>query len=1047
MNRVTYSLAIALAAMYSLASNAQQDLVNRMMPKPVPASPNAASLGKFGDYQVSHFNGLPDISIPLYEVQSGSLKLPITLSYHASGIKPTDVASWVGAGWSLSAGGQISRSIVGKPDEMGFLSAPLNASPSNCNTFYYLLNSATNVSDTEPDIFNYSIGGTRGKFIWTYSSGPYLVPYSPIKVAATSSGFGSFEITNIDGVVHRFGQSGQTANLESTTATSGGNPSTSGTTAWLQDGMFAPNSDDAITITHQQVGTFNTHDISYSYVVIDECNAQNGASCPANSFIPQQHNIDSYGLQKGPSVINFETGKVKFIMSTSNRSDAPNLKYLDRIEIHGLDDVKRKTIQFVYSYFTNAVGGNAALKLDAVQFKDSLNTIINQYTFSYFTNSFSWNPGSANFLNARDLWGYYNGATGNTDLLLPQTISFQQLYNTTPVPLTFGGALNRAVNTTYVKEGVLKKINFPTGGYTEFDYESNRYLNASTPTNAGGLRVTKVTTSDGTAAPPIVKTYKYGSGESGLGTPNFSEQQFSYSNRQLSINESCGVSTPSLRVQIRTFQSNTSFAFESSPVVYNYVTEYTGDPLGSVNGKITYIFDNGVSSMDVNHVVPQSSKSYRNSYAWKRGKLTNKTVYDKNNNKLSETNIVHTLHKDEARYIGLGSYLFKPQFVTGCENACLNEASEQVHPDALFFTQFFQNTGAMLETSVVETNYENGNVNNYVSTTTSNVYDADKVQRLQSTMSRSTSAEERVNINVYPCQFSAIVNASSTGAAKGIYMLNNKNIVNSPLESYTYVQNSGGTNQRVISSQLTTYRTNVNNTNHVVPDQVFLFESAQPLLKSLFVPMTINGTNNGINKDTRYKERLTFDNYDAVSNILQVSKTKDAPISYLYGYNNTLPIAEIKNARNSPGVVEFKLEGFEDSAVAGVVTSTTNSQTGIKYFNGDYTISFTKPNTRSYVIEYYYFDSATSKWVFISKNYTGPTMALTEGTRIDNIRIRPVDSAMTTYTYNQLNGITSISDPNHVTSFFRYDPFGRLQFVKDHAGNVVSTNTYHYYKQ
>lgn len=455
MNRVIYSFAIAVAAMSSLLCHAQQDLVNRMMPKPVPASPNAAALGKFGDYQVSHFNGMPDISIPLYEVQSGSLKLPITLSYHASGIKPTDVASWVGAGWTLSSVGQISRSIVGKPDEMGFLSAALNASPNACNTFYYLLNAATNVSDTEPDIFSYSLGGggKGGKFIWTYSGGPYVVPYSPIKVATTSSSFGSFEITDVDGVVHRFGQSGQTANLENTTATSGGNPSTSGTTAWLQDGMFAPNSDDAITITYQQVGTFYTHDISYSYVVMDECFYGNGATCPTNSFIPQQHNIDSYGLQKGASVINFETGKVKFIMSTSNRSDAINLKYLDRIEIHGLDDVKRKTIQFVYSYFTNAVGGNAALKLDAVQFKDSLNTIINQYTFSYFTNSFSWNPGTANFLNARDLWGYYNGATSNTDLLLPKTISYQELSTSSPVPLTFGGALNRAVNSAYIKEG------------------------------------------------------------------------------------------------------------------------------------------------------------------------------------------------------------------------------------------------------------------------------------------------------------------------------------------------------------------------------------------------------------------------------------------------------------------------------------------------------------------------------------------------------------------------------------------------------------------
>ena len=90
-----------------------QTQISRLMPKPVPQSPNVASLGQFGNYGVSHFTGIPDISIPIFEATSGDLEVPITLSYHSSGVKPTEVASWVGLGWSLSAGGQISRSIRG----------------------------------------------------------------------------------------------------------------------------------------------------------------------------------------------------------------------------------------------------------------------------------------------------------------------------------------------------------------------------------------------------------------------------------------------------------------------------------------------------------------------------------------------------------------------------------------------------------------------------------------------------------------------------------------------------------------------------------------------------------------------------------------------------------------------------------------------------------------------------------------------------------------------------------------------------------------------
>ena len=78
------------------------------------ASSNVAALGKFGDYQVNHFSGLPDISTSLDEVKSGSLNMPITLSYHASGVKPTEIGAWVGTGWPLSTGGQISCNVRGK---------------------------------------------------------------------------------------------------------------------------------------------------------------------------------------------------------------------------------------------------------------------------------------------------------------------------------------------------------------------------------------------------------------------------------------------------------------------------------------------------------------------------------------------------------------------------------------------------------------------------------------------------------------------------------------------------------------------------------------------------------------------------------------------------------------------------------------------------------------------------------------------------------------------------------------------------------------------
>jgi hypothetical protein len=68
----------------------------------IPA-PNAGSLGKYADIPVSYFTGVPDISVPIYTVEEGPLKLPVSINYHASGIKVAETASWVGLGWSLNA--------------------------------------------------------------------------------------------------------------------------------------------------------------------------------------------------------------------------------------------------------------------------------------------------------------------------------------------------------------------------------------------------------------------------------------------------------------------------------------------------------------------------------------------------------------------------------------------------------------------------------------------------------------------------------------------------------------------------------------------------------------------------------------------------------------------------------------------------------------------------------------------------------------------------------------------------------------------------------
>jgi len=63
-------------------------------PNIIPPSPEAAALGKFGEIPVGKYSGIPNINIPLHTLQSRVISVPISLSYHASGIKVEEEASW-----------------------------------------------------------------------------------------------------------------------------------------------------------------------------------------------------------------------------------------------------------------------------------------------------------------------------------------------------------------------------------------------------------------------------------------------------------------------------------------------------------------------------------------------------------------------------------------------------------------------------------------------------------------------------------------------------------------------------------------------------------------------------------------------------------------------------------------------------------------------------------------------------------------------------------------------------------------------------------------
>lgn len=76
-------------------------------------APSVASLNTYGAIPVSLFTGTPDISVPLHTIKTSSFEVPISIRYNINNVKPNNHPGITGLGWTLFAGGSITRIQVG----------------------------------------------------------------------------------------------------------------------------------------------------------------------------------------------------------------------------------------------------------------------------------------------------------------------------------------------------------------------------------------------------------------------------------------------------------------------------------------------------------------------------------------------------------------------------------------------------------------------------------------------------------------------------------------------------------------------------------------------------------------------------------------------------------------------------------------------------------------------------------------------------------------------------------------------------------------------
>ncbi|MBI4647840.1 MAG: hypothetical protein HY738_14930 [Bacteroidia bacterium] len=189
------------------------------VPKIVPPSQNAISLGKYGGFtSTSNFSGAANVSIPIYTLQGRYLSVPILLNYNTTGFKVDELSSWVGYGWALQTGGLITRVVYDKPDELHLSdNIPYRMFDVIQTMTPDLVDFVQNYEshDLQPDVFYFNFLNYSGKFFLSRKgSGTAIlyasaIPYSNLEIKYIHSS-NSFEVKDYSGTTYTFSETEMT---------------------------------------------------------------------------------------------------------------------------------------------------------------------------------------------------------------------------------------------------------------------------------------------------------------------------------------------------------------------------------------------------------------------------------------------------------------------------------------------------------------------------------------------------------------------------------------------------------------------------------------------------------------------------------------------------------------------------------------------------------------------------------------------------------------------------------------------------------------------
>lgn len=196
---------IFIGILFCVALNLAAQPFNNAINTPSVPSASAMNYGKQAEINTNFYTGAAGYSLPLCSISDATVNHGVSIAYNSS-FRVSEIASNVGLGFHLAAGGLITRTILSLEDDdkdKGFYHQGFDLNAFDFNE------AADGDRDSESDIYTFSVGGMVGKFIFDNNEVIKMLPQSDIKITPvldTDDNFKGFTLQSpTDGMTYYFG--------------------------------------------------------------------------------------------------------------------------------------------------------------------------------------------------------------------------------------------------------------------------------------------------------------------------------------------------------------------------------------------------------------------------------------------------------------------------------------------------------------------------------------------------------------------------------------------------------------------------------------------------------------------------------------------------------------------------------------------------------------------------------------------------------------------------------------------------------------------------